>query len=160
DADSGEVEDIAILVQANPFQNPLNPADVNKSGFVTPLDALNIINLLAAYSRGGGTGSIPLNPPPAFLPDLVNQTYLPDVNGSGSVEPLDALLVINAIRDQRMGAGEGELAAASLSQHDAFVPVADGLLASPLTYATESSNKLDRPQDDVPAAPPADAATP
>ncbi len=159
DADSGEVEDIAILVQANPFQNPLNPADVNKSGFVTPLDALNIINLLSAYSRGGGTGAIPLNPPPAFLPDLVNQTYLPDVNGSGTVEPLDALLVINAIRNQRSnGAGEGELAAAALSQHDAFVPIADGLLASPLTFATQSNGKHDRPQDDVKLAPPADAA--
>src|SRR5690606_23871150 len=117
-------------------------------------------NLLSAYSRGGGTGAIPLNPPPAFLPDLVNQTYLPDVNGSGTVEPLDALLVINAIRNQRSsGAGEGELAAVSLSQHDASVPVADGLLAAPLTFATESSGQRNQAQVDVSVAPPVEIAS-
>ena len=150
-ADSGEVEDLLILVQANPFQNPLNPADVNKSNTVTPLDALNILNLLAAYRQGGGTGAIPLNPPPAFLPSLVNQTFLPDVNGNGTVEPADALAVINEIaRQRRAAAGEGEgqgeweTFAEPTWTTDTYLPVGEGLLASPLTVATLPDSRQTR----------------
>lgn len=139
EASSGEVEDITILVQANPYQNPLDPFDVNKSGTVTPLDALNILNLLAAYSNAGGTPPIPLNPPPANLPDLLSGRFLPDVNGSGTVEPLDALLVINQIqRERAAGEGEGEASGSLFTSTDAFFPLGDGLLASPLTAATQS----------------------
>jgi hypothetical protein len=130
DADSGEVEDISILVQSNPYQNPLNAFDVNKTGNVTPLDALNVINLLSIYSRRRAStdpAGIPLNPVPSYMTDIVNGRYLPDVDGNGMVTPNDALRVINELaRQRRAGEGEGE----------GFVPVADGLLASPLTVAT------------------------
>lgn len=149
---SGEVEDIPIFVQANPFQNPLNPFDVNKSGAVSPLDALNILNLLAAYNRLGGTGAIPLNPPPVALADLLNQ-FLPDVNGSGTVEPLDALLVIGEIgRLRQAGQAEGE-SASTFAAVGGFVPVADGLLASPLTAATENRQRDSHPSVTPPATP-------
>lgn len=138
-ADSGEVEDLPILVQANPFQNPLSTYDVNRSGSVTPLDALNILNLLTEYRNSGGSGAIPLDPPPASLPSLVNQTYLPDVNGSGTVTVLDALMVLNELRRLRM-VGEGELAGpadvADVADTGGYLPVAEGVLASPLTLAT------------------------
>jgi len=157
EAESGEVEDIPVLVQANPYQNPLNRFDVNVSGTVTPLDALNVLNLLAAYSRGGGTGaSIPLNPPPAFLTDLFNGTFLPDVDGSGAVEPFDALAVINEIaRLRRTGLGEGE-SVSSFETASGYVPVADGLMASPLTVMTARSGG-ERVVE--PTAPPAVATT-
>jgi hypothetical protein len=160
EASSGEVEDIVVLVQANPYQNPINTADVNKSGSVTPLDALNVINLLAENNRQGGGAQIPLNPPPAFLPDLVSQRFLADVNGSGTVSAIDALLVINEIQRQRLNpASEGESSAGDFEfTADTFIPVADGLLASPLTVATELTTPADRQSESFgPAAPEAES---
>ncbi len=137
DADSGEVEDLSIIVQSNPYQNPLVPTDVNKTGTVTPLDALNIINLLAQFNRNGGVGSIPLNPPPAFMTDILNGRFLPDANGNGNVTAQDALNVLNEIsRRRKSGAlGEGE----------AFIPQGQGLFASPLTVATSLSQDVETP---------------
>ena len=157
EAESGEVEDVPVLVQANPFQNPLNRFDVNQSGAITPLDALNILNLLAAFSRGGGVGaSIPLNPPPAFLTGLINGTFLPDVDGSGTVEAFDALVVINEIaRLRRAGLGEGESVSTFVTASD-YVTVAEGVMASPLTVMTERSSDV---RFVAPAAPPAVATT-
>src|SRR5690606_3646853 len=63
-------------------------------------------------------------------------TFLADVDGSGTVEAFDALLVINAIRSQRLSAAGGE--AESSPTADTFTPLANGILASPLTFATES----------------------
>jgi hypothetical protein len=138
-AESGEVEDIAILVQSNPYQNPLDPYDVNKTGIVTPLDSLNILNLLSAYTASGGVPPIPLNPPPASLPDLTSGRFLPDVNGNGFVEPLDALLVLNEIA-RRRGEAEGE-SGTQPGLAEAFFPVAEGLLASPLTFVTRQDGQ-------------------
>lgn len=152
EVESGEVEDISIVIQANPYQNGTNRFDVNRNNEVTPLDALNVLNLLAAYSRGGGTGgSIPLNPPPAFLTDLLNGTFLPDVNGSGTVESLDALLVINEIaRLRRAGLGEGE-SVSTFASASGYIPVADGIMASPLTVATEGFGEQGFVVPDAPA---------
>ncbi|TVP99059.1 MAG: hypothetical protein EA381_10860 [Planctomycetaceae bacterium] len=150
-AESGEVEDIRVIVQANPFQNPLNRFDVNQSGTVTPLDALNILNLLATYVNQGNQLPIPLNPPPSSLPDLVSGRFLPDVNGSGAIEPIDALLVINEIaRDRLSGEGEGEVSlalAAGSNDAGSFVRLDNGLFASPLTAATQSGlPAVERPE--------------
>ncbi|WP_164101090.1 dockerin type I domain-containing protein [Candidatus Laterigemmans baculatus] len=94
----GEVEDFAFTIQVNPFQNGANRFDVNASGDVSPLDALQVIN---AINRGGS------NPPPL---DPYNPGTRPpylDVNGDGVVGPLDALQVINYIENAIRG-GEGE----------------------------------------------------
>ena len=130
---AGEIEDYSIVVQSNRFQNPLKAADVNKSGVVTPLDALNVINLLSTYRRNPATpppgNAIDLTRPEtfAFMTEIVDGRFLPDVDGNGRVEPLDALRVINELaRQKRNGNGEGE----------SFTPVGNGLLASPLTMAT------------------------
>ena len=77
-AASGEVEDIRLVVSNNPFRNPIADSrnDVNSSGAVTPLDALQIINAL----NRAGTGLIRLDQaPPTDLPDF------PDTNGDGVV---------------------------------------------------------------------------
>jgi len=134
----GEIEDYAIILQSNQYQNGLNNFDVNKSGSTTPLDALNIINLIAAYSRAPenttGGNSIDLTRPETFtfMTDIVNGRFLPDTDGNGQVQPLDALRIINELaRLQRSGNSEGE--------GESFTQVGDGLLASPLTVATAKS---------------------
>ena len=79
--------------------NPITmELDVNRDGFVTPLDALIVINMLNA---GGGE---------AVLSDAAAKGMYPDVDSSGSVAPLDALLIINRLNN---GSGEGEAVFAS-----------------------------------------------
>ncbi len=156
-AASGEVEDLQILVQSNPFQNPIDSTDVNRSGATTPVDALNIINLIAQFNRNGGSGtSIPLNPVPPFMTDILNGRFLPDTNGDGFVRINDALRVINEIEDRRRASrtnrpsGEGE----------GFVALSNGLLASPLTAATEPGFAQDRSEELLPVAAVQAIATP
>jgi len=108
-APDGEVEDYAINVLPNPYKNPSNIStvkdaagnnlDVNADGFVSPIDALQVINYL----------NNPAKPRQLTLP--VNQPLPPyvDVNGDGFVSPLDALLVINFLNALR-GSSEGEAA--------------------------------------------------
>ncbi len=75
---------------ANPFpwHNEANPADVDDSGTVIPLDALLVINAL----NDTGARELPVPPvpgdePPPFL----------DTNRDNNLAPIDALIVINAL---------------------------------------------------------------
>ena len=70
--------------------------DVNADGFVSPIDALLIVNDL----NFRGVRKLP-NPP---MPPLEPPPYL-DVSGDGFVSPLDALLIINYLNG---AGGEGE----------------------------------------------------
>ena len=97
-AADGEVEDYLVEVVPNPWQNTDNPLDVNADTFVTPLDALLIINLLN-LNPGISDNPLPL-PKPGFEPP----PYY-DVNGDGYVAPIDAAIVINWLN---LGEGEGE----------------------------------------------------
>ncbi len=121
DASSGEVEDFRFVVSNNPFQNPSNQYDVNNSGRVTPLDALNVIN---AIGRNDGNDiyldELPL---PADLPPF------PDVSGDGVVSSLDALRVINELA--RLPNGSSELVAEG--EATSFLPAANGVLVSGAT---------------------------
>jgi hypothetical protein len=118
DAASGEVEDWALTVAANPYQNPSENTDVNASGATTPIDGLQIINALAR--NGGSSIFLDVLPLPANLP-----TY-PDVNTDGKISTLDALGVINYLSTlYNSGSGEGEASS--------FVPVAGGVMASGAT---------------------------
>lgn len=74
---------------APPLHNATNMFDVNGDGFVSPIDALLVINHL------NGAADDPLNGPP----------YL-DPSADQVVSPLDALMVINWLNSS--GAGEGE----------------------------------------------------
>ena len=69
---------------ALPWQNPLQPLDVNHNGFVTGLDALLIINKLNLT----GPEVLPATPPPAPY-------FFYDVSGDGRMTAVDALMVIN-----------------------------------------------------------------
>jgi hypothetical protein len=124
DASSGEVEDFAFTVQVNPFQNPgiAGRWDVNGSGDVSPIDALQVIN---ALNRSGSL-SIQLDPtqPPVGPPFL-------DVTGDGLVNPMDALAVINFIENVVLGGGnaEGEGFGGT-----AYISDGSGVMASAATY--------------------------
>ncbi|MCR9295207.1 MAG: Ig-like domain-containing protein, partial [bacterium] len=89
--------EVVVRVQNSAWQNPNGTLDVNNDSFVTPIDALLIIN----YLNGGGEQFLPdsgVTPPP----------YL-DPNGDEFVTPVDALLIINALnRTSGGGSGEGE----------------------------------------------------
>ncbi|MFN9915611.1 MAG: dockerin type I domain-containing protein, partial [Pirellulaceae bacterium] len=88
-----------VGVVSSLYQNPANRYDVNNDGFVSPIDALIVINDI---NRSGvrDLGPTDFTPPP----------YI-DVNGSSSVEPIDILQVINYINRQNGGTGEGEAVA-------------------------------------------------
>ena len=101
------------------FTNLSNPLDVNNDGFISPIDALGIINNLNANgSRGLGEGE-----------SGSSHLYV-DVNADGAVSPIDALMVINFLNRGASGEGEGMSlqAATGSSQGDPMDDIL-GLLA-------------------------------
>lgn len=85
---------LTVTRSSAPFQNPINANDVNGDGFVSPLDALILINYL---NEGNKILPDNLEDPPRFL----------DVNGDDHASPIDALIVINVLNDAS-SSGEGE----------------------------------------------------
>lgn len=81
------------------YTNRLRAVDVSGDGWITPLDALLVINRL-------NDGS------PREVPDLMVEYDQPapywDVNGDRFISPLDALNVINFLNRRSGGGGEGE----------------------------------------------------
>ncbi|MCA9163646.1 MAG: hypothetical protein KDA62_11725, partial [Planctomycetales bacterium] len=84
------------------WQNPANRYDTNNDGFVSPIDALLIINVLNAEGahplEAGVTPAMP---------------YI-DVNADSFVSPIDALHVINEL-NRAVGSGEHAAAGESTS---------------------------------------------
>ena len=84
------------------WQNPDNPLDVNDDGFVSPIDALRIINEINNPSfHDAATGKLQ-DPPPAPIP-----AYF-DVDGNDFISPVDALRIINHINSETEAAMNGE----------------------------------------------------
>lgn len=125
----GEVEDYKLTISANPYQNSTNRFDVSGDGFVSAIDALQLINFLNI------NGPRPLPLPPGML-----SPRFPDVDGNGFINAIDALAVINYLNSRPAGEGEGNaegegdvnelfglsslMAGASLSPTPASTPVA------------------------------------
>ena len=88
---------LVVTPPRSPYQNPNNHPDVNRDGYVTPLDALIVLNMLneGAELPAGGPGS---GEPPSVTPD---------VNGDNRLSPVDLLLIINRLNNGAPGA-EGE----------------------------------------------------
>ena len=104
------------------FTNNNNPLDVNADGFISPIDALAIINALnsgGARSLMGGIGG---------EGEDANRFYI-DTNGDGLLSPMDALGVINYLNMNSgrgsSGEGEGSSSPKSLAANDAVY--SDGL---------------------------------
>ena len=87
-----------------------NTRDVNRDGFVSPLDALIVINSL---NTGGSSGE----------GETGNRM---DVNRDGSVTPVDALIIINYLNGaDGEGEGEGLVVDALASSQPTELPAAD-----------------------------------
>jgi len=85
------------------YTNPRNPLDVNDDTFISPIDALLIINDL----NTGQSRALVLPPPPQGTPPFI------DTSADNFIAPIDVLLVINAINASSQAEGElgeGELA--------------------------------------------------
>jgi VCBS repeat-containing protein len=100
-------------------QNPIQNLDVDADGFISPIDALIVINFI--NFNGSSVSVVGLPDPPPYR----------DVNGNNVIEPLDVLSVINYINNRRNGgagegAGEGEGESAGLINS-----------ASPLGWTTD-----------------------
>jgi hypothetical protein len=74
-----------------------DPLDVNVDGFISPIDALLVVNFLNANSE----------PNPA-APNVGAEGPYIDVNNDGFISPLDALLVVNYLNAMAATGGEGE----------------------------------------------------
>lgn len=86
------------VFDASPWQNLVNPLDVDRSGGVNARDALLIINTI---NRDGSRAlSDARSMDEQLLPDI-------DVSGDNEVRPVDALLIINYLNKQSFN-GEGE----------------------------------------------------
>lgn len=80
--------------------NPYDRFDVNDDGFVSPIDALILVNRVnsnggGALGSGGGEG------------ESSGERFYVDVNEDGFLSPLDILWVVNRINGSNAG-GEGE----------------------------------------------------
>lgn len=117
---------VSITVQEVPdYQNPLLNADVNKSGSVTPLDALIDIN----YINGPAGGVLPPDPIPPATPD-----FYYDVNGNGVCDAGDVLAIVNILNRSAGSAagGEGEAVRTGGERQAETTPLASDPLAAPL----------------------------
>ena len=92
----GEVEDYKLTIRANPYQNSTNRFDVSGDGFVSAIDALQVINFL----NTNGPRALP-------LPVGMIAPKYPDVDGNGFINANDALVVINYLNSRPSGEGEG-----------------------------------------------------
>ncbi|MFU7560472.1 S8 family serine peptidase [Roseiconus sp. JC912] len=118
------VRTVTLTLNRSEYQNPIGgmEADVTADGFVSPIDALRIVNLIGRL--GAETGAVPVSeigtPPPDFY----------DVNGDGVVSASDALIVINTLA-LRQANGEGEL-----------VTSGESALSTSTSFAAASSDFL------------------
>jgi VCBS repeat-containing protein len=89
---------INIVDDPSPWQNGLNPLDVNGDTFVSPIDALLIIT----YLNDNGPGPLPV-PTAGFLPP----PFL-DPTGDDECNATDVIEIINFLNANASGEGEGE----------------------------------------------------
>src|SRR6187431_2221098 len=86
---------LAGLVGDSPWQNPLDPNDLDSDGVVSPADALSAINALNA----GGSGELMTHfAPPQLHGRFENAVsdFL-DADGDGNLSASDPLAIINAL---------------------------------------------------------------
>ncbi|MEZ6135020.1 MAG: dockerin type I domain-containing protein [Pirellulaceae bacterium] len=117
--------------QLIPWHNLLLPEDVNDDGFVSPIDALLVINYLNSNSSRNVPYTVPEN---GFI----------DVSGDNFMSPIDALLVINYL-NRKNGNEESEASVAP----DEQPPVASSLKADTVDLALEALGAALFEQDEI-----------
>ena len=80
-----------------PWHNAANPKDVNDDSYVSPIDALLVINDL----KHNGSRELPQSGPSSENPRYI------DVDGDGFVAAVDALAIINSLNASFQPEGEG-----------------------------------------------------
>jgi hypothetical protein len=104
------------------FTNTDQPLDVDQDSFVTPLDALIVVNELNAH------GSRPLTQDSFAESGILPPQFFLDVNGDQFISPLDALFVINYLNvGLPIGGGEAEGESAASLTAPLTAPVAASL---------------------------------
>lgn len=88
------------------FTNSTNPLDVNNDGFVSPIDALNVINVLNRQ----GPGDLSSLSGEGESSGSAGKRLFIDTNGDKRLSPIDALVVINHLNSVSRGVAEGEAA--------------------------------------------------
>lgn len=104
-ANASDIFQVEVLPEPFPWHNSSEPFDANNDGFVSPIDALIIIN----YLNSDAGSEVPSNSDPSF-------GYI-DANGDNFVTPIDALIVINELNNPT---GEGEFVDQSRAQLPIF----------------------------------------
>ena len=86
---------VSVSTSKSPYQNPVEPRDVNGDGEITPLDALILINYMNSFGPGplGGSGG---------RGGSGEGRVWVDVNGDGIISPLDILIIINWLNRRRL----------------------------------------------------------
>lgn len=152
---SNEATATITILSVPDFQNP-NPnlrADVNKSGQVTPMDALILINYINA-NLDPGLGYAPLPPDP--IPPATPEFYY-DVNGDDRCDAQDVLIVVNILNNAAAGQGGGEGESAVIPSHGTAAPSATG--AAPSLLVAPDFTLLNRASAEMQAVRRADRAT-
>ncbi len=109
---------VSLVDRADPaFQNQLNYFDVNRSGSVTPVDALLVINSLAKQGNHDLTGS------PGASDPLV------DVSGNDFLSSVDINLVINFLVTHRSSSASAQAGTNFVPEPSGMVLAALGLLS-------------------------------
>lgn len=104
-----------------PWQNPIEPKDVDGKNGITPLDALLVINYLNVdLTKPGGLPTALQQGPAPFL----------DVTGDNLVTPRDALLVINSLSPSGSRPTNGSVVTSrdSMDQNDMIMSLIGGPL--------------------------------
>lgn len=113
----------AIATTVLDATNPNNPLDANGDDFVSPVDALWMINELNA----GGSRLLEQVVVAANYQELATGAYL-DPSGDGHLTPLDPLIVINFLNEQSVPAAEGEEEVAAHEQNLVSASPSDSLV--------------------------------
>jgi len=126
----GNAVTVTLNLGRSRYQNPLPgfAADVTANGVISPLDALRVINRIAAFQQTNPSMTFSVSTITTAPPDFI------DVNGDGIVSPLDALIVINEIARQNRVVLSPEGEQALLSTTVAY--------ASPTTLGLSESNRV------------------
>ena len=137
---------ISVILDPFPWQNPINPLDVNNDGKVSPIDVLLVVSDINKNgSRNLPNPPIAPNTPPPFL----------DVSGDGRLSPVDALAIITFL-NAPSGEGEGEGEARVVSSTSTagpepalFVPISAVSIGdqTSLTVTADNSNYRVAPGD-------------
>ena len=115
------------VVNTTPFLNPFLALDTNRSGQVSALDALIIVNRL----NSTGSGVLPTPTAGGFT-----EFFYYDTNGDGSAAPVDVIRVVNFLNNP-LNNTEGEGASVvppvvTLSVNDSALPRRSGSIVDPL----------------------------